>query len=154
MRQDDYLIFEAYKSRKLLKEFDVSKDWPARDNEGKPRARTADEIKKDFNDAFARRSVTPKSSSGSVVLGGEFIDSKAHALVKDFIEKYGAEKAAEIIQRAAKKFGGENEEQMLLFPDPKPTPAKPAPVKRSAPIDYRASMADVECIDHPERCVP
>lgn len=147
MRQDDYLIFEAYKSRKLLKEFDVSKDWPARDSEGKPRARNAEEIKKDFNDAIARRSITPKSSSGSVKLGGEFVNSKAQALVKDFIEKYGAEKAAEIIHLAAKNFQDENEEQMLLFPDPKPEAKKRA-------AEYHASMADAECVQHPERCVP
>lgn len=147
MKHDDHLIFEAYKSKKLLKEFDASKDWPARDEQGKPRARTADEIRTGFQDALGRSAAKRLTGSGSESKESVDFVEKADELVQDLSNRYGASTAAKILKLAFRQFHGENEEQMLLFPDPKPAKRAPKP-------DYHASMADVECIDHPEKCVP
>lgn len=124
MRKDDRLIFENYAKSFKIKE-DAQVEIPVSPEEAAEQAVSA---------ATAERSkaVADKINAEREEKAAKHVNihTEVNDLVKYLLDKYSSEEAREIVRLANKELNPTEDEE------------------------YHASMADAECVQNPEKCVP
>jgi len=124
MRKDDNLIFEGYIKSKKIKE-GAEIEVPVSPEEAAEQAVSAASAER--SQAVTNKINAEREEKAAKHVG---IHSEVNDLIKYLLDKYSSEEAREVVRLANRELNPEENEE------------------------YHATMADAECVQNPEKCVP